>query len=434
MKKSILFSLLAVVLSLTACKKYFGDVNTNPNNPLSVEPKVILPGIETAISYSLGGDAARFSAILNQQLTGIDRQWTVLEKYKFVGSDVEELYETNIYTKVLVEIHNLKIIANENGYHHYNGVAKTLEAYTLLFVTDFWDASPYSDAFKGFNNLQPKYDSQAELYSTVFSLLADARSDLNQPNGGSKVPAEDDLMYGGDITKWIGLTNFIEARANLRLAKNNASKYQDALTAINSGLTADWQYPYSGGAFAHPMNQFNVNWGSVALGNRITELLTTYNDPRMPLYNQPFDESNTYFTDNKNHVIASLIEQEFIMAECKFQISGPASAYTNYINGITLALQRDGVSSTDITTYLAQNSVDPGAGSITLEHIINQKYLALILEHETFTDWRRTGFPTLVPNNGSVIPRRFQTPQSELNLNAGNVPQSTIFSRVTWDN
>ncbi|MBI1836882.1 MAG: SusD/RagB family nutrient-binding outer membrane lipoprotein [Flavobacteriia bacterium] len=433
MKKLLLFCVLAV--SITACKKYFGKVNENPNNPNSVEPKVILPGIEAAISYTFGGDAARFSGILNQQIKGVERQWTVLEQYKFNGSDVENMYESNIYTKILMEIKKLKETATKNGYHHYNGISKSLEAYTVLFLADFWDSAPYSEALNGFNNIQPAYDSQEKLYATVFDLLEQARADLGQADGGAKTPSDDDLIYNGDVNKWIEFTYFLEARANLRLAKKDASKYQDALNAINNGLSADTKFPYPGGAISNPMYQFIQDWPDITIGKRMSELLTNYNDPRNALYDQPFNvDDNTYILGDKPHVIASLIEQAFIKAECKFQISGAASAHNDYIEGITLALQRDGISQTNINTYLAQNAIDPGAANITLEHIINQKYIALIFEHETFTDWRRTNFPTLVSNTGTPIPRRFPVPQSELNLNGANASYIPITKPVTWDN
>ncbi len=434
MKKYIVLSLLAFIFGSTSCKKkFFGDVNKNPNNPYSVDPKVILPGIEANLSYTFGGDAARYAGIYNQQIEGVDRQWSLLNDYKFTGNDVESMYENNIYTKILMEIHGLKEVCTKNDYHHYNGIAKTLEAYTLLFLADFWDSAPYSDAFKGLGNLQPKYDSHAELYASVFKLLVEARVDLAQADGGLKQPINEgsDLMYGGDVDKWKDLTYFIEARANLRLAKADPTKYQTVLDLLNTGLNNDFSFPYSGGAFAHPMYQFNSQWEAVVVGKRMTELLTDYSDPRTEMYSQYFDWQNTYWSENKTHVIASLIEQEFIKAECTFRISGSGVAHPFYINAITLALERDGVSPADIATYLGQASVDPG--TITLELIMNQKYIALFLEHETFTDWRRTGFPTLTPNNGSVVPRRFPIPQSERNLNGANVPSSTIYKPVTWD-
>ena len=354
-----------------------------------------------------------------------------MQNYNFVGEDVNTPYEV-LYADVLQELKELQKVADRDGLNHYNGVAKTLEAYTLLFVADHWDSSPYSEAFQGIDNLQPAYDSQQDLYASVFSLLASARNDFALAPG-AVAPGGDDLLYQGSVADWIGLTNFIEARANLRLAKNDPSKYQDALTAITSGLTRDLVYTYTGGNFAHPMYQFNEQRGDCSIGVRITELLTDYNDPRDPLYNQVFDEANTYITPGYSDKMATLVEQKFIEAECTFQISGAAGAHPLYLEGITLALQAEGISAADIATYLGQASVDPGAASLTLEHIVNQKYLSLFLHSETFTDWRRTGFPTIVPNAGSTVPRRFPVPQSERNLNSGNIPAATIYSQVDWD-
>ena len=63
---------------------------------------------------------------------------------------------------------------------------------------------------------------------------------------------------------------------------------------------------------------------------------------------------------------------------------------------------------------------------------MNQKYIALFQDPELFNDWRRTSFPTLTPNTGSTIPRRYPYPQKELNLNS-NTPSATIFGKVDWD-
>lgn len=431
MKKIALLTIVLGAVALVSCKKYFGDVNTDPNNPIEVTPSAVLPGIEAKMSYALAGDGSRFSTLLTQQIEGVSRQWAVLQTYNFVGEDVNRIYEI-LYADILQELKELQKVADRDGLNHYNGVAKTLEAYTLLFIADHWDSSPYSDAFQGIDNLQPTYDTQSELYTTVFALLADARNNFSQ-DAGAVAPGGDDFFFQGTIADWIALTNFIEARANLRLAKNDPSKYQDALTAVSGGLTRDLAYTYTGGNFAHPMYQFNEQRGDCSIGVRITELLTDYNDPRDALYNQPFDENNTYITPSYTDRMATLVEQKFIETECTFQISGATAAHPLYLEAVTMALQAEGISAADIATYLGQANVDPGAASLTLEHIINQKYLGMFLHSETFTDWRRTGFPTLTPNAGSNIPRRFPVPQSERNLNSANIPAATIYSQVSWD-
>ncbi|MCH2224295.1 MAG: SusD/RagB family nutrient-binding outer membrane lipoprotein [Crocinitomicaceae bacterium] len=434
MKKIVILIMVPMLFMMISCEKYFGDINQDPNNPTEVTPEVILPGIQATMSYSFGGDGARFSTILSQHIKGVSRQWAVIEQYTFIGEDVNTLFGVNLYADVLMELNNLKRLATENEFNHYNGVAKVLEAQTLLFIADFWDSSPYSEAFQGLENLQPAYDSQSELYATIFQLLQSAREDFAKP-GGVSVPGGDDLYYTGDIGSWIGLSNYIEAKANLRLAVNDNTKYQEALNAITAGgLIGDMSYPYSGGVNSNPMYQFNEQRGDCTIGTKISEMLTALNDPRTALYNQPFDAANTYITASMSHKIETLVEQKFIETECVFNISGAAAAHPLYLEAIQMALQAEGIVQSDIDNYIAQAEVDPGSGSLTLEHIINQKYLALFLDHETYTDWRRTGFPTLTPNVGSQIPLRFPVSQRELNLNAGNASYVTIYTPVSWDN
>ena len=431
MKKISFLAIMLTAVSFVSCEKYFDDVNTDPNNPIEVTPSAVLPGIEAKLSYALAGDGSRYSTILNQQIKGVSRQWAVLENYNFVGEDVNTLYEV-LYADVLQELKELQKVADRDGLNHYNGIAKTLEAYTLLFIADHWDSSPYSDAFQGIENLQPLYDNQQELYAAVFSLLNNAREDFAKPSG-PVVPGGDDLIYQGSVVDWISLTYFVEARANLRLAKNDPSKYQDALTLVSSGLTRDFAFEYTGGNFAHPMYQFNEQRGDCSIGTRISELLVSYSDPRDALFNQPFVDANTYITPDLTDKMATLVDQKFIEAECTFQVYGAAAAHSIYLSAITMALEAESIAAADIATYLGQASVDPGAANITLEHIMDQKYLGLFLHSETFTDWRRTGFPTLTPNAGSTIPRRFPVPQSERNLNSANIPAATIYSLVNWD-
>jgi hypothetical protein len=78
------------------------------------------------------------------------------------------------------------------------------------------------------------------------------------------------------------------------------------------------------------------------------------------------------------------------------------------------------------------------SGTISLDKIMTQKYIAMYLDVEAFNDWRRTGIPHLLPNTGNVtgdiIPRRLPYPQSERLFNGANLPSdNAITSRVWWD-
>jgi hypothetical protein len=68
-----------------------------------------------------------------------------------------------------------------------------------------------------------------------------------------------------------------------------------------------------------------------------------------------------------------------------------------------------------------------------LEQIITEKWIANYLSAESWTDWRRTGFPTLVPNNGIAIPRRFIYPTNERLYNNNSLNNSSdLFSPPLW--
>jgi hypothetical protein len=92
-----------------------------------------------------------------------------------------------------------------------------------------------------------------------------------------------------------------------------------------------------------------------------------------------------------------------------------------YQQAVTAALTQYSVSSADITTYLAQNSVKYDASNYK-KSIGNQKWLALFGQGlEGWTEWRRLDYPVLQPAVAGTlsgkIPVRFIYPGSEQSLN-----------------
>jgi hypothetical protein len=67
----------------------------------------------------------------------------------------------------------------------------------------------------------------------------------------------------------------------------------------------------------------------------------------------------------------------------------------------------------------------PGTLPASLQNIIEEKYVALFLNPEVWSDWRRTCLPSLAPPTGTVgIPGRLRYGQNEINTNP-NVPGSS---------
>ncbi|MFZ9814476.1 MAG: SusD/RagB family nutrient-binding outer membrane lipoprotein, partial [Candidatus Kapaibacteriota bacterium] len=123
-------------------------------------------------------------------------------------------------------------------------------------------------------------------------------------------------------------------------------------------------------------------------------------------------------------------------AEIKVAQNEDVDAKQSYTNGIKASMALAGVSDAEVTTYLGRADVMPST-ALTLKHVMEQKFLAMYTQPETFSDWRRTGIPALTAPTGAVssTPRRFLYPLSERLYNSANYPTGvTTGTRIFWDN
>lgn len=134
-------------------------------------------------------------------------------------------------------------------------------------------------------------------------------------------------------------------------------------------------------------------------------------------------------------------EYNFMRAEAALR-GAPGSAQAFFTAGITASMQEVGVSASQIADYLAVNGTLTGTTAQQIQQIIEEKYVALFgVSTEPWTDWRRTGFPTLsvpttVINGVTATPRSLFYPQSEIDLNPKCPGQKSISlqDKVFWDN
>ncbi len=438
-KSYSLFLLLASLFAFSSCEKYFGDVNIDPDAPIVAGPKTLLPVIEGRLAYTFGGDFSRFGSIFSKQIDGNNRQFATFQTYQFINSDFNSMW-SNVYSGTLMDIQQLKKVSDANGYAYYAGIARVLEAYTLLMATDVWGDLPYTEAFQGTANLQPKYDSQEAIYATIQTLLTDARTNLAKPKTTTVLPASDDLIYGGSTALWTKFANVLSAKAYLHLSNVAATNVSKAVTELAKGGFAsaaeEPRFPFTAATTgASPWFQYLDQRGDTENGARYIALLDSFADPRKPFYGDP-DLYNTYlYISERPLALLSYTEQKFIEAEAVLRTSTAAAATPAYLAAIKSSFNNDiGVDSisTRYNAYILNPKVVPTAG-ITLAQVITQKYIALWTNMETWTDWRRTGFPYLAPTSGTQVPRRMLYPQSEVDLNTKTPKVTTLFERMWWD-
>jgi Starch-binding associating with outer membrane len=438
--KNFKFALLVGLAGLvTSCDKYFEGINDDPNRPTDVGPELLLPTAQAFLAYGNSGDLARYTSMFVQHITGADRQFATYQTYNIGESDMDNWWRFNMYGGGLYDLHIIIQKAEADELPQYSGVAKILMAYGLMYVTDNLGDIPYSDAFKGGEGTAPTYDTQEEIYTAIQTLITEAKAELAEPDG-ALTPGADDLVYGGDVAAWTAFANFLSARAYIHLGKVNASNYTAALAAIDAGAltsNADNAAYFFGTdpTAAAPWSQYIEQRDDIDYTGFIYDHMAATNDPRLAVYTDGAGGLGaTFAAADAGYYFGTYAEQKFIEAEAAFQSSNPTRAAAAHNEGVLASLGRHGISD---PTYEAANATETSA-TITLEKIMTQKYVAMFLEPEAFTDWRRTGFPVLTavtPNvTGGVIPRRLPYPQSERTFNGGNVPAvPSITSKVWWD-
>lgn len=184
-----------------------------------------------------------------------------------------------------IKIMEPKAVQNEEFYAL--GAAKVIRCYVLLTMVDMYGDIPVSEALMGNDNLTPKFDNSAAIYSQIFDELDAAILILGQTNNSqSKVQ---DLYYANQAN-WITLANTIKLKmlctARLAASDLGVSDIGAAITGIiNEGNyidtpSEDFAFKYGNSRFTpntrHPMynDQYELGGGAY-IGNYMFWTMTT---------------------------------------------------------------------------------------------------------------------------------------------------------------
>ncbi len=422
------------------------DVNDDPNVSVfeDLEPKDLLPTAAFYTSeahYQIAVDICQYS----QQLAS----------YFSPGTDTQEEIQISfgwraIYLDALSDIKTLVLLAERDNTSTYLGIAKILQAINLGLATDQWGDIPFSEGLAGEDNFTPMYDPQQEIYETMNRLLNEAILLLQETDTSGLTLGEDDLIFGGDISKWIKTAYAFKAKYAIHLTEvDQQTAVTDALTHIANAFTSnedDFQLFYTTRNFnpwhrevVLPNNTGNL---SVLLSDQLVSMMdgTTFPfnsiavDPRLELYGSlseketeflgaingsegihqfaatPEDDNipatadlgtdDFYSSQTAPVVMMSYAELKFIEAEALFLQNGgnetsvgtTQQAYDAYLEGISAHMNKLGIAGSDSNAYITDISVGVGAGNLTLALIMREKNIATFLNAESFVDLRRYDF------------------------------------------
>lgn len=433
-------------LFFTSCD--FGNTNIDPNRTTDAELKEILPTALTQTAHNMTAIAGRVAGIVVQQIDGIDAQPASYAQYLIDERTLDELWRTGLYSGAMKDCHLLIEKAEVENAPLYKGIGKVLMAINLGIATSFWGEVPYSEAFQGVDNLQPKYDTQHEIYQSIHQLLAEAIADLELLSTEHS-PQTDDLIFNGNPTHWLATAKALQARYFLQMTKKDALSAQKALNAIQSGAfqNALHQPIFRFGNYineAHPLPLYSFERpDQIVLSDYLYQYMDSINDPRLTTFT--FVENGKaliYHADSGNLYwgqfdaplpFISLSELKFIEAEALLITGDVLEAELAFKNAVESHFKQLNILESQYLPFIQQHIHFNNSPTMEekLELLIEQKHLALFAQSpiEAWADFRRTGFPNLqIPlsanssfNPSLVIPKRFIYPISERTSNQTNV-------------
>jgi hypothetical protein len=427
------------------------ELNVDPSRPSDATVSQLLPPALEAAASESAQDAAVIAGIFAQYFEGIDNWAEGVENYRLDESFLMNPIWQDFYNTPMNTLSIIIRKAEEENRPHYAGVARIVLAYCLGTVTSLWGDAPFSEAFRGSEIPEPDYDSQEFLYERIQQLLDTAIEDLQKP-AGSGGPAADDVFFQGDTGKWLKTAHALKVRYYMHLVKRLDNAAELALPHIPqafSGPEDDFSYQYGfTDAERNPYYDFFRNTPYVEVDEDFVDRVSEPGDPREEaLFRRSFGRylvGPYYGSEDSPVPLMTYAELKFLEAEALLRTQNPAAeaalqeAITTHVNQLT-----DNALTADSLAAFAQKvGTLPGDFTSDLETIINQKYIAHFSQIEGWTDFRRTGFPQLTPNEGAdnpqnpggAIPRRFVYPLNETLYN-DNVPRPlpNLQSRFWWD-
>ena len=423
MKIKSLAILAVAAVGFTACSDaWLEDYKLDQNRPSDVSMEVLLPSAQAAYGMTQGDVLPRLTSIFMQQMTGTDRQSLAHNRYAQIGEGDFNTPWNNSYAGGLYDLKLIEDKAEAAGASAYVGVAKIMTAMYLGVLTDHFGDIPYTDALQGADNLKATFDSQADIYTAIFTLLSEGKDALAQPS--SVTPGGDDLIHGGDLAAWAATADGLRARHLNHLSKTSQYNAANVIAACDDALNAGvyCTIGFEAALNQNPWYQFTVidRAGYISQFGTMYDMMEASSDPRINLYRSADSLTMPAYGDATSALpIVTPFEIMFVKAEA--QLAGSASdARATLEAAIESHMTWLGVDAGDIATYVAALPA-----TTDLELIMNEKYVAMFSSSESWTDWRRTGFPTLsapADANLSGLPRRMPYPEGEYLYNADNVP------------
>lgn len=286
------------MMLFTSCETWL-DVNDSPNSVTSTDPSGLFTF--SLVSYAAnraGGDNYMPIGFMNQSIaTGGSYGWGYGEdRYDISPYSIGNTW--SLYYVSGGNNINLAIQLAESSSPAQNNIAaqcKILLAEMVYETTMIYGDVPYFQAWT--EEAYPEFDSQEEILNDLILKLDEAIAQIDMEDPIRVI--EGDLVYGGDLSKWIKFANSLKLRIYMVMYDKDPSVASDIAAMLSEDLISSPDDAFLFPFFDSPENEnpkFKIldKYASGAnlwffANSNVFDFMAAYDDPRIPVY---FDEGD----------------------------------------------------------------------------------------------------------------------------------------------
>ncbi len=455
--KKIIYIIGIFAILMSGCKEdWLSELSDNPNQPSNAPVQLLLPaalknfavrevGLNTRVSPWMGyASFAGGYSIDDNTLT-----YYVNQGNPSIWGYYDDLKNVDYMEKTAGELENMD---------YFVGIAKILKAYGFQKLVDAYGDVPYSEAFKGVENFFPSYDGDKSIYDANLADINEAINIIQNANAATEInPADNDIMFGGNMDRWLQFANTLKLRYLIRQSEVIGSGAQGEINNtlsigfLEAGANVNPGFLSSAGKQSPLWDAFGTDPGGalhsdgytyIRAGGAAMDFLKENNDPRLfyiyaalgkaPNKSGFFDVVEdaaeyvgVYYGDrgtatslgtsgvsgigngilkgdDASVALISAAQSYFLQAEAVFRgwiSGGDDKAKELYENGIVASFETldvDDAQSAAEDYYSQENElVSWDASPDKLEAIITQKWISMAYTFpiEAWLEYRRTGYP-----------------------------------------
>lgn len=309
----------AILGTTTSCRDDFAEINTSPSQVTIAQPTYLFA--QAVLKFEPAGYLywfynAPMMYSWSQMATPTGGYSSNFTTTTATGEQGSQYLETLKYVRE-VEYFQSTLSAEEAAqYNNILACLNVMTAYLGVFDTDMYGDIPFTDAAKGLHGgtLTPAYDTIEDLYDLWLNQLDAAINTFTTATNQIGLAGQD-VIYGGDVTKWAKLANSLKLKiASRLLVKDKAQALQIAqeVTQASCGYidNLDNAMLFNKATYNTSSSDYAYHWSNgfmtgTAASQRVLDFMLDNKDPRVRFCyakNEWNSKIIQAFYDQKRHI------------------------------------------------------------------------------------------------------------------------------------